>query len=258
MGSLLDVGRLLYQLGNDMFEEVCRNLAGQPLPSDFITVAYFLCSKGFLTFQGVRNLCLVGCGPDALGLCASVFENLVDLQYIRAAPASRSRRFIEFEQVDKYYQALKILPRKRLPKGKRKQYNRYLKNLTLSALTLKKFPHQRGGWAKKNLRERAEAVKLGLEYDELYFIFCGLKHTLPTGAAGMVIEEAGNIDVVRGPSMKSVYQAAGHSTHYLWRLMDQFQDIFALDLLGAQLQPLVQQFIQTSEEFQTQHPELCA
>jgi hypothetical protein len=227
--------------------------------SDFETVSYLLFSKAFLTFQSVRNLCLIGCGHDALGLCASLFENLVDLRYIRQAPKRRARRFVQFEQVDKYYQVLKVLGRKRLPKGKRKQYKGYLKNLApQTAKLLKKFSKQRNGWVGKNLRDRAKAVKLDLEYDELYFIFCGLKHTLPAGAASIVIENAGGFDVIRGPSMKVVYQAALHATHYLFRLMDQFQDIYALNASGSRLRPLMQRFIQSSQEFERRHPELCS
>src|SRR5207247_746021 len=109
---------------------------------------YVLFSKAFATFLAVRNLCLVGCGPDALGLCASLFENLVDFTYIRQAPTSRSRRYVRFEEVDKYYQAQKILQRKRLPKGTRKRYHGYLKFVTPFATKyLKLFPKQRDGWS---------------------------------------------------------------------------------------------------------------
>ena len=258
MGAFLDVGRDAHQLGLEMLIQVNRNFIGQPFQSNFHMVAYLLFSKAFLTFQSVRNLCLIGCGSDALGLCGSLFENLVDLAYVKQAPDSRSRRFIQFEQVDKYYQAEKILRRKRLPKGWRKRYRDYIKSLAPQVVKLlPKYPKQREGWARRNLRERAKAVKLDLEYDELYFIFCVLKHTLPAGAAGMFIENRGGVDVIRGPNIKNVYPAALESTKYLLRIADHFQDIFGLAAQRAQIILLMERLDATSNELLAQQPDLC-
>jgi hypothetical protein len=46
-----------------------------------------------------------------------MFENVVDLLYIRKAPVKRSRRYIQFKQVEKLLQTQKVLRKKRLPRG---------------------------------------------------------------------------------------------------------------------------------------------
>lgn len=257
LGALLDVGREAHQILLEMIQEVHHNLAGSGFDSDYKLLAYMLFSKGFMTFQAVRNLCLAGCGTDALALCGSLFENLVDLLYIRQAPVRRSRRYIEFEQVDKYYQAKKVLAYRRLPKGTRKRYQGYLESLTPQVTKLlSNFTRQRDNWSRKSLRDRAKAVKLGLEYDEFYYIFCGLKHTLPMGAAGYTFHHEDRVDVIYGPNIKGVYFAALHSTDYICRLGFVFQDAYSLSK-KAQLRSLADRLGAAASAVQTTHPELC-
>jgi hypothetical protein len=258
LGAVLNEGLRALNLAQQMVERMHKDLDGAPFGSDYRMLAYVLFSKGFMTFQSVRGLCVLGCGPDAIGLCASLFENVVDLTYIRQAPTSRSRRYVRFEQVDKYYQAQKILRRRRLPKGTRKRYKGYLKFLAPEATKyLRMFPTARNGWSGKRLRERAQAVKMDLEYDELYYLFCGTKHTLPMGAASFVFERDAYLDVVRGPNIKGVYLAALHSTVYLLRLCDLFQDAYGLSAEAKEIGPLMKSLIEASNEVQRQYPELC-
>lgn len=258
LGAILDLGAEVHQLGLQMIKKANLARAGKPFDSDYSVVAYMIFSKAFMTFQAVRNLCLTGCGPDALALGASLFENLVDLSYIRQAPKLRARRYVQYEQVDKYFQAHKVLGRKRLPKGVRQRYRKYVKHLLpqVSKL-LRLFPKQRSGWAGKNLRERAKAVKLDLDYDELYYVLCGLKHTLPAGAVGYVFEtESGAVDVLQGPSMKGVYFAAFHSTLFFLGIAELFH--LAFDLKSeVQLKSMPKALVEAAENVHKSHPELC-
>lgn len=258
LGAILDLGAEVHQLGLQMIKQANLDRADRPFDSDYSVVAYMIFSKAFMTFQAIRNLCLTGCGPDALALGASLFENLVDLSYIRQAPKLRARRYVQYEQVDKYYQAQKILGQKRLPKGIRRRYRGYLKHLLpqVSKL-LKLFPNKRLGWAGKNLRERAKAVKLQLDYDELYHVLCGLKHTLPAGAVGYVFEtESGAVDVLQGPNIKGVFFAAVHSTKFFLRIAALFHLAFRLKS-EAQLKSLSKALVETAENVHKSHPELC-
>jgi hypothetical protein len=121
---LFAVARDLHDLGARLHGELDR-----PERTSLQMVAYVIYGKAFRTVQSIINLCLCGCGVDALSLCASLFENLIDLKYMKKAPVRRPLRYTQFEQVEKLYQAEKVLAHKRLPKGMRKRYRSYQKNL---------------------------------------------------------------------------------------------------------------------------------
>jgi hypothetical protein len=119
--------------------------------------------------------------------------------------------------VEEYYQAQKILARKRLPKGKRKQFRGYERKLQPQTQhLLRHFQKRSRGWSQKTLKERAQAVGLGLEYDELYWILCGYKHTLPAGAGGFMLTHPEGVDVIYGPNVEGVFQAAWHAARYFF------------------------------------------
>lgn len=81
-------------------------------------------------------------------------------------------------------------------------------------------------------------MKLGLEYESLYWIFCGLKHTLPMGAAGAINVRDDAIDVVQGPSSVGVHHAALHSANYMLRLCLLFQRAFGLSTIDVELKAM--------------------
>ena len=182
--------------------------------------------KGLKTFHAARILCVHGCGADALALCASLFENLVDLLYVRQEPEPRASAYIAFEQVDKYYQARKVLRHTDLTEEERKTHEAHLNSLTPQVEKhLGMFPTQSCWWkssgksskrARVTLRDRAEAVGLDKRYDTLYYIFCSHKHTRASAAAGFMYRHGEGVDVILGPNVKGVYNAAQHSTMFSW------------------------------------------
>src|SRR3974390_2069419 len=105
MGELLDVGDDAKNLGKAILD----HLHGKKRDSNYKRVAYLLFAKCFKTFQAAQSLCRCGYGSDTLSLCASIFENVIDLLYIRKAPVHRSRRYMQYEQVEKLHQAQKML-----------------------------------------------------------------------------------------------------------------------------------------------------
>ena len=54
-------------------------------------------------------------GADALALCGSLLEYVVDIAYMAKAPVRHPLPYMQFEQVGKYYQLQKDLKQKRLP-----------------------------------------------------------------------------------------------------------------------------------------------
>jgi hypothetical protein len=254
LGSLLDISKEAYGLGSAI---ISQHLVGRSTETDLKIVAYLIFTKGFRTFQSAQNLCRCGLGSDAVALCASLFENYVDLRFIEKAPMRRSRRYMQYEQVEKYYQAQKILSRKRLPKGWRKQYQGYECSLKpqVKAL-LRHFPSKSKGWSQKSLSYRARQVKAGLEYDSLYWIFCGYKHTLPMVASGLVLEHEDGVDLVYGASMKGVYHAARHSTEYFLKLCDLFGYVYNLGI-KSDVKTIFDKLTKVADNILQTHPNLC-
>lgn len=208
--DLFEVGDQAQKLGQDIIEKMHSN----GIDSEYIFVANFLLKKALKTMQSTQILCRCGYGSDSLSLCAVLFENLIDLLFISQAPVRRSRRFCQFETVEKYFQAKKVLSQKRLPKGRRKKYAEYLKDLQPQVKgVLKYFKDEYKGWSQKSLFKRAQTVKAGLVYQELYWIFCAHKHTLPMVASGLVANlSSGYVLQTYGPDTKSVCDAAEQST----------------------------------------------
>ncbi len=218
LGPLLDAAVQVHDLGRRI---VADHFHEKPLDSDLKIVAYVIFSKGFKTFQSAMNLCRSGCGSDALSLCASLFENYIDFRYIAAAPVRRSRRYIDYEQVEKYYQLQKVLRHKRLPKGRRAKYRGYESTIRPQTIKLLKyFKDETRGWSQKSLYQRAKAVGAGLEYQELYWVFCGHKHTLPAAIGDLAV---GDTELVYGPNIKGVYHGALYSAEYFLKLCNHIQ-----------------------------------
>jgi hypothetical protein len=252
LGPLLDATTQAHALGVEIFMS---NIYQKPLDKDFKVVAYILFTKGFKTFQSATNLCRSGCGSDAISLCASLFENYVDLQYIAKAPIRRSARFIQYEGVEKYYHLQKILANKRLPKGTRKMYRAHEKKVAPRvAKLLRHFANKTKGWSQKSIFERARAVRAQLEYHELYWTFCLHKHTVPAVTGAIASRDA---ELVYGPNITGVYEGAWYSTFCFVKLCDIYQRALSLGL-DARLKTVLVKASAAREAVFASHPELCS
>jgi hypothetical protein len=227
-GELLDAGNDTQQVGHAILTEVLQH----GYDSDYKFVAYFIFTKALKSLQSVQLLCRCGYGSDGLSLCAVLFENLIDLLYIGKAPVRRARRYRQYEQVEPYYQARRVLAEKRLPKGRRKTYRRYERDLLGQVRhLLRYFPSPKNGWSGKSLFDRAKSVKAGLAYRELYWVFCAHKHTLPMAATGLVVTTPSNeLSLTTGPDMKGVCHAAEQSTKMFLSICLILDDLFRLSL----------------------------
>jgi hypothetical protein len=193
-----------------------------------------LFGKASKTQRATWNLCLTGCGADALALTGLLFENLVDLKYVSRAPVHRPRRFIQFEQVDKLFSVQKVLKRPRLPKGVRKDYRRIEAELsTATRGFIKKFRdkrYQRAGWSGRSIRERAKSVGQDFEYDRFYSIVCAFKHTSPSSASGTMLQHDDGVDMIFGPSSIGVLDAAVHSALLYLGIAAEVQQVFGISV----------------------------
>jgi Family of unknown function (DUF5677) len=253
MGELLDLGSDASEIGN----AVMQRLHGRARDSDYILVAYLLFTKSYKSFQAAQALCRCGCGSEALSLCASTFENVIDLLYIRKARVRRSRRYMQYEQVEKLIQAQKVLRKKRLPKGRRKKYREYERKLLAdTAKLVKYFPNPHKGWSQKSLFDRAKAVRGEVAYYERYWIYCAHKHTLPMAAMGLTITSAsGRPNLTVGPDIKEVYHAALSSTQEFLRFCLVFDHDFALGL-ASDIRTIQVELARVAEKVAQEHPEL--
>jgi|GEM_PF-1879341 len=265
LGELLDVTREAAQFGQSLLERVGGERERTGFSSDLETIANVIFGKGFKTFHSIRILCLHGCGADALVLCGSLFENLVDLLYIRQ-DLSRAHNYLAFEQVDKYYQAKKVLSRTDLTEQERNTYEEYLRELRPQVKdSLGMFPTKSCWWkvtnegskpAKLTLRDRADAVGFGKQYDTFYYILCSYKHTSPAAASGFMVQQATGVDVIVGPNVRGVYDAALHSARYFLDLSGVFQDVYGLGA-EAEVKALIHKLLQTGDRVLHAHPDIC-
>jgi hypothetical protein len=255
LGPLLNVGSEIAAL---VHTTISRDLAGQSMNScDFKLAAYVLLIKGLKTFHAIQTLCRCGFGSDALALCGSLFENVVDLAYMKLAPVRRPLRFMQHEQVGKYLQLQKSLKQKRLPRGERKTLKRYLTNIAPQVgKLLKYYPDPGSGWAQKSIRQRAKAVGLLFEYENLYWVFCGHKHSLPMAVPGFFVTTEDEPESAAGPNARGIYHATLHSTDYLLRLFVLFIQAYSVNK-ETELKKLAKSLGDAAIEVYQKHPDLC-
>jgi len=129
LGELFAVIGEVDDLARRVLERLHRERHRTGFNSDLETAAYAVFAKGLRTFHATRILCLTGCGVDALTLCGSLFENLVDVLYMRDGPAGAARNYVQFGQVEKYLHARKVLRRQDLPRSRQKFYRKRLAEL---------------------------------------------------------------------------------------------------------------------------------
>ena len=255
LGLLLNVGQKAAGL---VHGTISGDLAGQSMNSShFKVAAYVLLIKGLKTFHAIQTLCRCGFGADALALCGSLFENVVDIAYMAKAPVRRPLRYMQFEQVGKYYQLLKGLKQKRLPKGEREDLKRHLTSIEPQARKLlKHYPSAQAGWAQKSIRERARAIGLLFEYDNLYWVFCGYKHSLPMAVSGFFVIEEGAPQTAAGPNVKGIFHASLHSTDYLMRLFRLFTRAYSVNKEN-EIGGLAKELVGAAAEVYQKYPDLC-
>jgi hypothetical protein len=213
-------------------QSVLNGIGTNGIDSEYKAVTYFIFAKALKTANAVQILCRTGFGSDGLALCAVLFENLVDLLYIGASPKRRATRYFQFENVEKYFQAQKILSYARLPKGRRNIYRRYESDLLPQVCPLLKyFPKKTRGWSQKSIYERAKEIKAGLAYQELYWIFCAHKHTLPMSAiATTEITATGDALAITGPHIKGICDSIEQSASMLLQICMTVDRVFTLSL----------------------------
>lgn len=266
LGELFDATRDAAQLGQSIIERLGREREETGFRSDLETVAYVIFGKGFKTFHAARILCVCGCGTDALTLCASLFENLVDLLYIRRYPEPRARAYLAFEQVDKYYQAKEVLQRSDLTEEERCSWRSRLDWVSPHFEQHRDmFPIQ-SCWckssgdgskpAKVTIRDRAEEVGFGKAYNIFYSIFCSYKHTAPSAAAGFMFQHDDGVDAILGPNVKGVYNATMHSARYILDLCGVFQGVYKLGM-EAEVKALIKRIEETGAQVLRAQPDLC-
>jgi Family of unknown function (DUF5677) len=258
--KLLDIGNLLDvadKVKCSVERIVIEDLPGLPCDSDFKRVAYMLVSKGFKTFQAAQTLCRCGYGSDAMSLCAVLFENVVDLLYLGQSPRRRSLRFMQYEQVEKYYQVRKVLRRKRLPRGRRRAYRNLEARLGIETAKIQKyFPSRANGWSQKSLFERAKLIGAEIRYYEEYWIYCGHKHTLPMASIAWISTPIdGPVELPWYPDIKGVCAASIESTRLFLELSTAFVRLLGISN-ASELEKLGRELDEEIRIISTDRPEL--
>lgn len=227
LGPLLNAGTKVIDLGKAL---ISKTDGKRPSNVSLATASYVIFCKGFMTYQTIQTMCRLGCGSDSLSLCASLFENYIDICFIAKTKKKWADKYLEFEQVEKYYRACQVLGHKRLPHGWRNQYTQYRKELHPQVKRLLgSYPNKSSGWSQKSLKQRAKAVNHKLEYLIHYWVFCAHKHTLPMVAGGLVLKSRTGIDLVYSPNVKGVCSAAFYSGQYFLEICEEFQNSFDID-----------------------------
>ena len=206
---------------------------------------------------GLRSVGRRMVSASSLALCASLFENCVDIHFIRKTKRKWADRYFHYEQVEKYYRALRVLREKRLPRGMRKQYARYKSELQPQVEPyLKHFPRKNSGWSQRTLENRAISVGLYWDYLTLYWVFCAHKHTLPMVAGSLLMPTPTGIDLIYAPNVKGVYPALVHSNEYFLSTCAQFDKPFQLGK-NQEIVALRAEHDKAAEEVKLRHPEVC-
>ena len=133
----------------------------------------------------------------------------------------------------------------------------YLSNIEPQARKLLRYyPSTRSGWAQKSIRERAKAIGLLFEYNDLYWVFCLYKHSLPMAVPGFFVTGEEGPETAAGPSIKGIFHAAYHSTDYLLKLFLLFTWAYSMNKENEIKNP-AKALGEAAAQVYQKHPDLC-
>lgn len=218
-------------------QDVVNRMLQKPALSRLGTVIYFNAAITANSFGAVVALGMNGYGHDATRIARGMYEAAVNSLYLESHPEEVDD-FIDFHWVKQkklhdFFQDSKPEEFAKIPAAEfanlLQQYER-VRN---------RFDNGRGktrnSWCKKSLRQRAEEVASGGDYQTFYVIASGIHHGEMTGIMSQTENDA--LTVTTPPSFEGIHMAfvsAHHALIITFTVLNQVSELgMGKELVGA-------------------------
>lgn len=186
------------------------------------------------THNAILILCTNGYGEDAAILTRSIFETLLNIEYIlKENSEERVNRYIEHSRKIKgiYLQALSTHTDAAAHSDSALSDEEKQKIISEDAMVQEKYNFKINGWSDKSGYKMAEDVGMLADYEMFYKMMCGLAHTdilALDGYASVDKEESPKINM--DPSDKYVEVTLVSVFEYFLKIVDKWNDLLKLDM----------------------------
>jgi len=241
------------------FNNKLRNMSGtlldnMPEPKDKKeALLMFALAKTDKTHNAILTLCRDGMGEDAAILCRSIFEMLINVEYILAdTTTSRVDRYFDYDWVlrkEMYEASLHTSLAKSAINERQINPPPHFLDEDLKVVienadrAQSQHKYEPRGWSNKNLWEMATSVGRKDIYNTVYKLQCGLAHSSPRTMNDYFKFKDGSVILDAGPSKNYVNEVLSASFNFYFLLIDCFNDYFKKGK-DEELRTLEEEFVQ--------------
>ncbi len=183
------------------------------------------------THNAILILCTNGYGEDAAILARSIFETLLNIEYIlKENSEERVKRYIEHGRKIKrmYLQALSTHTDAVAYSVSDEERQKIISEDTI---VQEKYNFKINGWSDKSGYKMAEDVGMLADYEMIYKMMCGLAHTDILALDGYAnVDKEENPKINMDPSDKYVEVTLVFVFEYFLKIVDKWNDLLKLKM----------------------------
>lgn len=234
--STLETTQILFDYNkrlNKMVVDRARTIARlEATPINFFIA--LVIGKVVKTHNAILILCTNGYGEDAAILTRSIFETLLNIEYIlKENTEERINRYIEHSRKIKgmYLQALSKHTDAVAYSDSELNDEEKQKIINDAAIAQEKYDFKINGWSDQSGYKMAEDVGMLADYEMFYKMMCGLAHTdilALDGYASADKEESPKINM--DPSDRYVEVTLVSVFEYILKIVDKWNDLLKLQM----------------------------
>ncbi len=218
--KLFDLNHRLHKLINKIADT-------QAIPeNDLNVVSGFFMAKTMKTHMAVIELCREGYGEDARSLIRSLFENMVNFQYL--VRFDLADRFLAWDVV---VRAQMMTPYKNSKLGKELEEKLEAQGETIDGIierakkNQEKYSFKPNNWSQKNLFEMALAIGQDHTYRTVFKIQCQNVHPAPRSMTGYMIRTKDQLYFDPSPSEKDIDHCLVEAFDFTSNILKTFNSI---------------------------------
>lgn len=226
---LLDFNRRLNKMASDRARAIAMLKA---TPVNFFIA--LVIAKIIKTHNAILTLCGNGYGEDAGILVRSVFEILLDVEYIlKEESEKRARRYFDYSWViKKMYLDSFVNHADATGYGNSSLNDEEKQKIIYEAARVnKEYNFKKNGWSDKNGWEMAKEVGMSADYETFYKMMCGLAHTDILALDGYaILDKDGSPKINMDPSDNYIPQILASSFEYLFKVVYKWNELLELNM----------------------------
>ena len=249
-----DICRQAINLADSFSQDPQKKLAWDE-DDDLSKIILVSIARNVHRLESIIILCRRGFAKDAIPLVRSLFEELVDIKYMRA-DKTRVRDFLDYD-VWQRVKLSKIAGAGLVTEAQKEKLEKRRKELLDSWLKIRerflcgKEKKECNRWTKKDVRQVANEVKLGESYDYIFgYLSHYIHHSAITADEYVLGREGDKVALEVGATEKLVREVLPTASAMFVDLLSQANEEYSLGC-DRQLQSLSEDLVKDKERYKT-------